>query len=544
MRRRTIKRLKDLLVQSKKPGWSGKKPPLPPEFQPGVPDKVWEPAELEKTPVSSDLTVNCRLLREVMGRNTDFVLREFKVGPQKVEVALAYISGMVERAQLNQHILRNLALEYPATLPVSLASLKEQVVSVAEVKEAADFWQVVSRLLAGESVLFLAGENKALALDVRGYQGRAITEAETEGVVRGPRDAFVEDLERNVMLIRRRIKTPNLVLEELNLGRLTRTSVVLGYIKGLAAPELVREVRERLARIDVDAVFGPPFIEEMIVDNPGSPFPGVVSTERPDRVTAALVEGQVVLFVDTFPCALIIPATMGALLQSSEDYYHPFGISTAIRWLRYLAFLLSVLASPVYIAVTTFHQEMIPFRLLLSIAASREGIPLPAVMEALVMELTFELLREAGIRLPRPVGQAVSIVGALVIGDAAVTAGLVSPQMVIIVASAGIASFATPSYEIAIPMRLLRFPLMILAGTLGLFGLMVGLLGILIYLVGLRSFGMPYLYPLAPLKFGELKDTLVRVPFWMMRTRPETSKRNWYRTAPGLKPGPPPEEEG
>jgi spore germination protein KA len=499
-------------------------------------DKVWEPAELAKIPVSPDLRVNRRLLVEIMGADANFVLREFAVGPQKVPVVLAYVSALVERAQLNFHVLERLMLQYPAGMPVSLETIKQRVVTVAEIKGCDNFWQVVDCILGGKAVLFLGGENRALGLDVRGYEGRGISEAETEGVVRGPRDAFVEDIERNIMLIRRRIKTPNLVVERFILGRLTQSAVVLGYVKGLAAPELVEEVRERVKRIDTDAVLESNTVNEMIVDNPYSLFPQVTTTERPDRAAAALSEGRVVLITDTTPFALILPATLATLLQSPEDYYHPHGISTAIRWLRYLAFIISVAASPLYVAVTTFHQEMIPFKLLLSVAAAREGVPLPAVMEALAMETVFELLREAGIRLPRPVGQAVSIVGALVIGEAAVTAGVVSPLMVIVVATAGIASFATPSYELAIPMRLLRFPLMILAGSLGLFGLTAGLLGMLIHLSGLRSFGVPYLSPLAPLKFSELKDVLVRVPLWMMRTRPDTSKRDWYRQAAGLKP--------
>lgn len=543
MRRRLAKKLKDLLVQSKKPKWPGKQPTVPPEPAPGVPDKVWEPAELKRMPVSPDLTANIRLIKEIMARNTDFVLREFAVGPQQVPAALAYASALVERVQLNSHILKSLMLEYPPDLPVSLAPVREQVVTVAETEELADFWQVVAALLAGKAALFLPGESRALGLDVRGYEGRAISEAETEGVVRGPRDAFVENIEQNVMLIRRRIKTPNLVMEKFVLGRLTQSAVVLGYIKGLAAPELVREVRERVKRIDTDAVLESNTIEEMIVDYPLSLFPQVITTERPDRAAAALAEGRVVLITDTTPFAVILPVTLASLLQSPEDFYHPAGISTAIRWLRYLAFLASVLASPLYVAITTFHQEMIPFKLLLSVAAAREGVPLPAVMEALVMEAVFELLREAGVRLPRPVGQAVSIVGALVIGEAAVMAGAVSPLMVIVVAGAGIASFATPAYELAIPMRLLRFPMILLAGTLGLFGLTAGLLAILIHLAGMRSFGIPYLAPLAPTKFSELKDVFWRTPLWAMRTRPETAKRDWYRQAVP-KPGPPPEEKG
>ncbi|MEW6448562.1 MAG: spore germination protein [Bacillota bacterium] len=540
MRRRLTKKLKDLLVQSKKPREPQTRSPDRRTPEKG-PLKPWEPAALEKMPVSAELGANIRLLEEVFGQNTDFTVREFAVGPRKVPAALVYLSTTVERAQLDNFVLESLMLQYPEELPVTLAAVEQSAVTVAKVTRHSNFGEIAGALLDGEAVLFLTGETQALGLAVRDYQDRAITESMTESVVRGPRDAFVEDFRRNVMLIRRRLKTPNLVMERFEIGRETHTTVVLGYIKGLAPPQLVSEVRNRLRRIDIDAVFDSNYIEEMIVDNPLSPFPQALATERPDRVAAALVEGRVVLLTDTTPFALVLPTTLASLLQASEDYYHPFGISTVVRWLRYLAFFVSIAASPLYVAITTFHQEMIPFGLLLSIAVSREGVPLPAVLEALVMEATFELLREAGVRLPRPIGQAVSIVGALVIGDAAITAKVVSPLMVIVVATAGIASFATPSYELAIPMRLLRFPLIAAGGVLGLFGVTAGLLAIMIHLAGLRSFGQPYLAPLAPLKFTGLKDVLVRLPVWAMRTRPGTSKRDWHRVAPGLKPKPPEE---
>ena len=542
MRTRLIKKLKDLLVQSKKPRWGGKKPSVPPEPPQGGPDKVWESQELQGLEVFKDLQANLALVRELFGYNTDFMVREFKVGQQKTPAALAYLLPLVKETKLDAYVLRSLIVEYPAETPVSLTSVKERAITLATVKDVSNFWEVTLNILDGNAVLFLSGGAGALALDISEYKGREIAESLTEAVVRGPRESFVESIERNAMLIRRRIRTPNLVLERFHLGRLTQTAVVLGYIKGLAKPELLEEVRKRLKRIDVDAVLSSNFIEEMIMDSPLSPFPQTLATDRPDRVAASLVEGRVVLLVDNTPFALVVPATMPMLLQSSEDYYHPFMISTVVRWLRYLALVTSIIISPLYVAITTFHQEMLPFELLLNIAGAREGVPFPAVIEALLLEGTFELLREAGIRLPRPVGQAVSIVGALVIGQSAVAAGIVSPLMVIVVAFAGISSFATPSYELAIPMRMLRFPLILLAGSLGLFGVTVGVLAIIIHLAGLRSFGVPYLSPLTPLKLTELKDVLVRAPMWAMGTRPGASKRDWYRQAAGLKPSPPPEE--
>jgi spore germination protein KA len=279
------------------------------------------------------------------------------------------------------------------------------------------------------------------------------------------------------------------------------------------------------------------YLEEFIEDNPYSPFPQVVHTERPDRVTASLLEGRVAILTDGTPFALIVPAEFITLMQSPEDYYERYMVATAIRWLRYIGFAMSLLLPSLYIAITTFHQEMIPTRLLISLAAAREGVPFPALVEALMMEFTFEALREAGIRLPRAVGQAVSIVGALVIGQAAVQAGIVSPLMVIVVAITGIASFMNPAFNIALTMRLMRFPLMLLAATLGLFGVMVGILAILIHLAGLRSFGVPYLSSLAPLHTKDLKDVAVRAPWWAMDNRPaETAKLNRRRQSRGQKP--------
>ncbi len=543
MRPRLIKKLKDLLVQSRKPKWGGKQPPLPPEPPEGGPDKVWEPAELQGIPVAKDLKTNLRLLKQVVGQNSDFILREFTVGPQKTPAALAYLYPLVDEEKINAFTLKSLTVDYPPDTPVSFASIKQHVVTHGTLNEdVSDFWSLVLAILDGNAVLLLSGAASALSLNVSEFQGREVAESLTESVVRGPRDSFVEGLKRNIMLVRQRLKTPNLVLEKFQLGRLTQTAVVLGYIKGLAAPELLEEVRERLKRIDADAVLSSNFVEEMIADSPYSPFPQTLATERPDRVCSYLLEGKAVLIIDTTPFTLVVPATLPMLLQSPEDYYHPFAISTAVRWLRYFALLISVTASPFYVAITTYHQEMLPFELLLSIAAARQGVPFPAALEALLLEVTFELLREAGIRLPRPVGQAVSIVGALVIGQAAVQAGVISPLLVIVVALAGIASFATPSYELGIPLRMIRFPLILLAAVLGLFGVTVGIIAVLIHLAGLRSFGVPYLSPLTPVKFSELKDVLIRAPLWAMRTRPGTSKRDWHRLAPTSKPGPPPEK--
>jgi len=273
-------------------------------------------------------------------------------------------------------------------------------------------------------------------------------------------------------------------------------------------------------------------------------FPQIVHTERPDRVAAGLLQGRVAILTDGTPFVLLVPGEFVTFLTSPEDYYERYMLGTFIRWVRMAAFIISLVLPSLYIAITTFHSEMIPTRLLISITSYRQGLPFPTLAEALAMEFTFEILREAGVRLPRSIGQAVSIVGALVIGQSAVQAGIVSPLMVIIVAFTGIASFSFPSYNLGITIRLLRFPLMLLAGLLGLFGVMFGIIMITIHMASIRSLGVPYLASVAPVHLSDLKDVLVRAPWWAMDERPaEVSKINRRRQAPNLKPKPPQDEK-
>ncbi|GAA3330635.1 hypothetical protein GCM10020331_084000 [Ectobacillus funiculus] len=267
-------------------------------------------------------------------------------------------------------------------------------------------------------------------------------------------------------------------MEAIKVGRLSNTNIVITYLDGVVEPSLVAEVRERLRRIDIDAILESGYIEELIGDNPFSVFPQVNNTERPDKVAANLLEGKIGILIDNTPFALIMPITFFyEMLQSSEDYYQHFMVSTVIRWLRFCMIGIALLLPSLYIAITTYHPEMLPTTLLLSVASGRETVPFPAFVEALIMEISFEGLREAGVRLPRTVGQAVSIVGALVIGQAAVQAGIVSATMVIVVSITGISSFIFPVFfSQGIAIRLLRFPMMICAATLGLYGILVAIL--------------------------------------------------------------------
>lgn len=480
-------------------------------------------------PVSGDLKSNVVYLKQAFDRCSDFIVREFEIATDyPIRVAMAYIDGLVNKQMITEDMIKTFM--YDATHINTKGLLQssedfqnlftERLLAFTEVKTGDKMKELFASLLTGETVLLVNGLSTYFAVSTQSWKQRAISEPETEAAVRGPKEGFTESLQTNITLIRRRIKTPRLKFETFKVGTLTNTAVCISYIDGIVNDKIVAEVKERLQRIKIDGVLESGYIEEYIEEAPFSMFPTIHSTERPDKVAGGLLEGQVCLIVDTTPFALLLPVTFPQLLQASEDYYLRWPFASFVRVIRFAALNIALLAAPFYIAIVTYHQEMLPTPLLISVAAAREGVPFPAFVEALLMEATFEVLREAGVRLPKTIGQAVSIVGALVIGEAAVTAGLVSTAMVIIVATTAIASFTIPSYSGAYSIRILRFPLMALAAALGLFGIMVGLLIMLIHLCSLRSFGVPYISPLAPVTLRDLKDMFIRAPWWKMTTRP------------------------
>ncbi|GIP40493.1 spore germination protein [Paenibacillus sp. J31TS4] len=429
---------------------------------------------------------------------------------------------MVDRKLLERSVLEVLTVPNPGQSPGDFLRqvFEERRLPVAEQNPCLREDEAINRILNREVLLLVDGEPRMLALAITSFPKRSIEEAPNEIVIRGPREAFVEDLETNLTMLRRRIKSPSFKVEFMQFGKQTQTQTAITYIQGICQDQLVAEVKRRLADIEIDGVLGTSYLQEMIEDNPYSPFPQLQYTERPDLVTAALLEGRIVIQVDGTPIAILAPVTIFTLLQSPEDYYQRYVAASWIRYIRYIFTLISLLLPSFYVAVTTFHPDIIPERLLVTIASSREVVPFPALLEAFIMELSFEALREASLRIPKAIGQAVSIIGALIIGTAAVEAGIVSAAMVIIVSLTGIASFIIPHYDLGLAFRLLRFPIMILAGAFGLIGIACGLLLLYIHMLELRSFGVPYMAPLAPLRPNDLKDTLGRAPWWAMRTRP------------------------
>lgn len=434
----------------------------------------------------------------------------------ETKLLLVYVDGMIDKDLIQSSILKPLLYE---GVPQGLGALDtlaqmcdQELVAALQTKRVSAFEEAVNLILKG-SVAFLAeGETSLLLADVSRFETRSIEEPSTEASLRGTRESFTEQLRTNTTMLRRIIVTPDLKMESNQVGKLTKTEVVLAYIEGLATPSLVDEVRTRIKAIDIQGVLESGYIEEYIEDSSYSPFPQMTSTERADVVSAGLMEGRIAVFVNGTPIVLVVPMTFWDGLQAPDDYYERFLYVTMNRWIRYLFALFSILFPSVYIALTTYHPEMMPPKLMMSITGLREHSPFPTVIEVFMMEFMFEGLREAGIRLPQQIGPLVSIVGALVIGQAAVQAGIISAPIVIVVSAAGISSFVIPRYRFGYPLRMLRFPLLILSGLFGLFGVAIGLIMILSHLIQLNPLGTPYLEPLAPTRNSKLKNIFLRRP--------------------------------
>ncbi|NLO21174.1 MAG: spore germination protein [Syntrophomonadaceae bacterium] len=495
--------------------------------------------------LNTDLDENLIRLREIIGSSPDMVVRKFNFGPRySYKAALFFVDGLVDKKIINETIIKPLMydmhlLDTQQIRPMKDASqLQSILLSVGDVKEVSSFEELIKASLYGNTVLLVDGFSKALDIDTKGWQARSVQEPTIEQVVRGPREGFTETLRYNTALLRRKILNPNLIIEQMIVGEQTRTHIAIAYLKGVSSPELLAEVRSRLSRIKTDAILESGYIEQFIEDAPYSLFSTVGNTEKPDIAAARILEGRVAILVDGTPFALTVPMLFIEGFQAAEDYYSRPYYASFIRLLRFAAFFLSILAPAVYVALLTYHQEFIPTPLLITMALSVQGIPFPALVEAILMGLIFEILREGGIRLPQQVGQAISIVGALVIGQAAVQAGLVDQAMIILIAFTAVSSFLVVTHTDA--STLIRFLLVLMAGVLGAFGIVIGLLALLVHLAALRSFGVPYLEPIAPLVIGDLKDSYIRAPWWTMLKRPHLiAVQNPTRQSDNLRPSPP-----
>lgn len=484
-------------------------------------------SETVKNPLSAHLDDNLEKLGLLLKDCSDAVTREFSFGPEpSIRCGVFYFDGLIDKEEIEDHLIRPLlGLNYAPlhTDPenkASTAMLIQRLLSLGEIKTLETLEAVLDHITAGDTVMLVDGQQQGVVVGSRFWDSRAVEPPQNETTIWGPKEGFTETLRSNTSQLRRRLKSTNFKMASMSIGRISRTSVLVCYIENIAPESLVSEVKRRLAVIDIDAILDTGYLEEYISDARFSLMPQVEYTEKPDRVCGHLLEGRVVILVDGSPMAMVVPARFPQLLNAGEDYYQNYVAASLFRILRFTAFFIALLLPSIYVAIVTYHHEMIPLPLYLTLVAARQGVPFPAAVEALILELTFELLREAGLRLPRAIGPALSIVGALIIGDAAVKAGLVGTPMVVIVAFTGISSFVTPSYNAGLMTRIVRFPMLLLAATLGFFGIIMGLLVLAVRMASLSSLGQPYLSPLAPLNLTQISDILVRRPWTVNDLRP------------------------
>lgn len=472
--------------------------------------------------ISYILEDNKTFLKNQFNGCSDFIIRELKItNNPELGTMFVYIDNMVKTDFIGEILIEKLTYKNQGfTYTPGSKEYSQYLLGIRDEDIYTDMNAAIDSILSGKIVLFTDGLNVAMVININNPPGRNIEEPVVESVIRGPREGFTESIATNIVLIRKKIKSTNLKMESFKLGRETRTNVTISYLAHIANGNIVKEVRERINKIDCNAVLGANYIKEYIEDEHISGFPTIFSTERPEVVAGKLLEGRIAIFVDGTPLVCTVPAIFIEFFFTSEDYYFNFIPVTINRWIRYISFIIALILPGSYVAITTFHQEVIPTPLIVSIMKARSGVPYPALVECLLMLFAYEILREAGVRMPRAVGQAISVVGALVLGQAAVEAGLVSTPMVIVVAITAISSFAIPLSDLNMAITFPRFIFLILGGTFGLLGLIIGIIILIFKLISIRSFGVPYMGPLAPVVGDELLDTFMRRPIWARFKRP------------------------
>ncbi|KHF40384.1 spore germination protein [Halalkalibacter okhensis] len=447
-------------------------------------------------------------------QSSDFVVHDVSIASKVFQVA--FFQTLIDSDRLNKDVFPYMTKSDSLSLEDLIRDIPIQAKEVTQSPNS-----LREKVLQGFIVIY-EGRNpsKIAVIEVALDSGREVSPPENEFTVAGPQESFIESIDTNINLIRKRMPLPQLKVKEMKIGKLTQTRVSLLYIEGIVDKDNLKTVEQRLHDIEFDQVIDSNSLAQMISDNQMSPFPQLINTERPERVAAAIAEGKVAFLADGSPEAIFGPTTLVEFFSSLEDYYMPWHISTSVRLLRFFAVAFSVLATPVYVAVLTFHYELIPRDLLSTIIASRSNIPFPPILEAVFLELTIELLREAGARLPTKVGQTIGIVGGIVIGQASVEAGLTSNILLIIVALAALASFTTPVYQMGNTIRLIRFPFLLAAAFIGGVGVAFCALLTMVHLLHLTSLGRPYFEPIFPPRFKDWKDAFVRLPFNWMSSRP------------------------
>lgn len=484
----------------------------------------------EKAPdISRQLSENLEVIEERFSvpLNGDLIIRKFDIAVKDSVIAafMVFFDGLVNNKVIDDDILQPLMLLSNLDIRSDgddlLIYIRSHILPHNQLKEVRTHQEVIDTVFFGGCGIYIDGLDTAFAADVKEFPGRTVERPNTELVIRGPQEGFTESLRANTGLIRKRLMDQNLIAEDIIIGKRSKTPCSILYIRDIANDSLVAEVRRRLKSIEADHIMDTGELEQYIEDNPALPIPQVMATERPDRVCSMLADGRVAIVMHGSPFALVVPITNSDILHSAEDQFLRFPYSNLLRGIRILAILVSLLLPAIFLAITNYHHEMIPTDLLLAILSAREKVPFPSVVEVFLMEISFELIREAGIRIPGPIGPTLGIIGALILGQAAVEANIVSPILIIIVAVTGLGSFAIPNFSTGFAFRILRFGFIILAALSGFLGITAGLMLLGFWMVNSKSFGVPFVSPVAPRAKGGFSDAVFKSPVWNQEKRPD-----------------------
>jgi spore germination protein len=481
--------------------------------------------------LTKDLNENIDTISALFKDCADAVKRKMSIGGEnKVDIYVVYIDNMINKALLEEVTVNGLFREM-TDMPASnqLDYIKEKGLLTLDLAEVITMKDLIENVLAGDTVILVNGFDKALRVSVRGMPNRGVPTSENEVAIRGSKESFSEAFYINRVLLRRRIKDTNLKMKQFKIGTRTLTDVAICYLDDVAKPEIVADLERRLKEYIIDGIFDSGMLEQLTERNVFSPFPEFQTTERPDKAASAILEGRIVIIVDNSPMALIVPTTLNSFFQASDDAYARWEVATFTRILRYIAALITVTLPGLYIAVINYNAEVLTSSMALSFAAARDGVPFSVLFEVIIMEIAFQMLLEAGIRLPGPMGSTLGIVGGLIIGDAAVTANLVSPIVVIVIAFTAISAFTVPNEAFASAFRLIRYAILFLSAFLGLYGFILGFMFLMIHLAGLKSFGMPYMVPFAASGINEgtdTKDAILRFPLKTLKRRPIFARKH------------------
>lgn len=480
-----------------------------------------------KGKISQDIQNNIKYVEAVMADCNDLIKKEFHIGRRRnIRIYVVYMDGLVNTEMIQESVIKPMLIE---PVQEKRQAVDQWVIESADRKWITTMEEAFTAILSGNTVVFIDGEGQAILISSKMPPTRGVQTADQEVAMVGPKDSFNESLRTNTALVRRRIRDTRLKVIQKQVGTRSKTDYAIMYIDDLVKKDILEEIEAQIEEMCVDGVLDSSMLQQLLEKNTKTPFPTYQLTQRPDKTASGLLEGRIAVIVDNSPEALLLPVTLNVFFQASDDYYNRWETATFARILRYISAFLAVGLPGFYVALASYHPEVLPTPFLLALVSAREGVPFPVVVEVLLMELSFELLREAGIRLPGQLGGTIGIVGGLIVGQAAVDAHIVSTIVVIVVSLTAIASFSIPNETFTGAFRLLKFMLIAFCTFWGLYGFFLGCLAIFIHLFQMENYGVPYMYPTTAKEHGvstAFQDYVIRAPLKSMKLRPEFTKND------------------